>query len=295
MGSPNLTYFLPMEIITACTAFPLLQYIRPSFTAFPFPYFASFSYFILTIIMSSQAAGYNEEVDEEMRRIDENRIAPKSKAIYKSAIIAFIVWIFEKRPALLTREFLNGMQHNTNIKEYAAYFLERAPLNTELHPIKFEELQAEDFKRFLLSITKRDGKKPGFSSYSTHRSALFDLFRMYKLRMSNDLSFHLSIFFSGLRRTHATAIANGDGEIVIGKHPLAFMCYRTVAKEFLKKDGKEHIFGHLFMVMCWNLMCRSSNVVKICFSHMSWFEDALGIRFAHQKTDQSGTKPRDLW
>lgn len=40
-------------------------------------------------------------------------------------------------------------------------------------------------------------------------------------------------------------------------------------------------------------MCRISNTVNICLSHMHWFEDALAIRFAHQKNDQFGERNRD--
>jgi hypothetical protein len=37
-------------------------------------------------------------------------------------------------------------------------------------------------------------------------------------------------------------------------------------------------------------MCRAGNVVNICFNHMSWNEDALTIKFAHQENDQTGDK-----
>jgi hypothetical protein len=87
----------------------------------------------------------------------------------------------------------------------------------------------------------------------------------------------LSTFLGGLQRAHASVIADGEGNIVVGRNPLGFNCYCVVALSFLKSGGKECVFGHLFMVLCWNLTCRSSNVVRICYSHMEWELDALGI------------------
>ena len=40
-------------------------------------------------------------------------------------------------------------------------------------------------------------------------------------------------------------------------------------------------------------MCRSANAVSICFNHMEWKNDALGVYFAHMKNDQNGERPRD--
>ena len=40
-------------------------------------------------------------------------------------------------------------------------------------------------------------------------------------------------------------------------------------------------------------MCRVGNAVNICWSHLSWHEDALAVYFAHMKNDQTGERPRD--
>ena len=47
------------------------------------------------------------------------------------------------------------------------------------------------------------------------------------------------------------------------------------------------------MVLCWNLMCPSCNVVSLCYSHLGWKDDALGIYFAHMKIDQFGERPKE--
>jgi len=43
----------------------------------------------------------------------------------------------------------------------------------------------------------------------------------------------------------------------------------------------------------WNLMSRVGNAVSICKSHLQWDEDALLIYFAHEKTDQTQSRPGD--
>eukprot|EP00835_Amoeboradix_gromovi_P006246 NODE_701_length_5037_cov_0.452318.p2 type:complete len:279 gc:universal NODE_701_length_5037_cov_0.452318:418-1254(+) len=40
-------------------------------------------------------------------------------------------------------------------------------------------------------------------------------------------------------------------------------------------------------------MCRAKNAVGICFCHIEWKSDALGIYFSHMKNDQMGERPRD--
>ena len=42
-------------------------------------------------------------------------------------------------------------------------------------------------------------------------------------------------------------------------------------------------------------MCSAGNLVSICYSHMEWKNDALGICFAHMKYDQYGERPREPW
>ena len=74
--------------------------------------------------------------------------------------------------------------------------------------------------------------------------------------MNPTLEFELANHFAGLKRTAAAAITNGQGPIKVGNDPLPFDLYRFLAKTFLRQSSKEYAFGHNFMVMCWNLMCR---------------------------------------
>ncbi|OWY92648.1 hypothetical protein PHMEG_00038264, partial [Phytophthora megakarya] len=53
------------------------------------------------------------------------------------------------------------------------------------------------------------------------------------------------------------------------------------------------LFGHLFLLVCWNLMCRVKSAENIRHAHLAWREDSTIIYFAHMKNDQDGNRPRD--
>jgi hypothetical protein len=142
-------------------------------------------------------------------------------------------------------------------------------------------------------LRKRDGSRPKITAYNSHRAALFNLFRDYRVVMSDELVAELRNHFKGLKRTLASDAADGRGEVTSGKSPLRFFLYKQLAAFGLRSLKSGHTFAHLFLIMCWNLMCRAGNAVSICFSHLEWREDALGIYFAHMKNDQLGERPKD--
>jgi hypothetical protein len=150
--------------------------------------------------------------------------------------------------------------------------LAAAPLNT---PILFDTLTADVFLSFIVSLRKKDGSKLGASSCNTHRAALFNLFRNYHKVMGTELEKELASYFKGLKRTIAENTARGEDEIRIGKDPLEFSLYRYWCKEMIVRKEKDFIFARCFLVICWNLMCRSSNAFNIRLPHMEWKGDAL--------------------
>ncbi|ETW10352.1 hypothetical protein H310_00675 [Aphanomyces invadans] len=52
-------------------------------------------------------------------------------------------------------------------------------------------------------------------------------------------------------------------------------------------------FTHLFLILSWNLMCRSSSTASVRIAHFTDEGDALGVTFFKSKTDLGGTKRRD--
>lgn len=74
---------------------------------------------------------------------------------------------------------------------------------------------------------------------------------------------------------------------------MTFRLYKFICKYLMKSSSREMIFGPLFSVLLWNLICRANNAVEVCETHLEWFDDSLGIYFAHMKNDVKGTRPGD--
>ena len=76
------------------------------------------------------------------------------------------------------------------------------------------------------------------------------------------------------------------GKRYTGKRPLTFLVYEKLCElSMLLPDGG---FTHLFLIMSWNLMCRSNSTQTIRFDHLSCEDDAIGVTFFKTKTKQEG-------
>ena len=61
-----------------------------------------------------------------------------------------------------------------------------------------------------------------------------------------------------------------------------------IAELLFKSNTIDSIFAHCFLVLEWNLMARSDNIVHSHISHMEWLEDSLVFYFMKSKGDQEG-------
>ena len=72
-----------------------------------------------------------------------------------------------------------------------------------------------------------------------------------------------------------------------GKIPLKYAVYEKLCRLSLSlPDGG---FTHLFLILTWNLMCRSKSTETIRFGHLSSEDDAIGVTFYKTKKEQEGT------
>jgi hypothetical protein len=78
-----------------------------------------------------------------------------------------------------------------------------------------------------------------------------------------------------------------------GKEPMSPELFRCVCKWLMEWGNLDGLFGALFIVLSWNLVCRGINTAKIRLSHLKWTVfDALQINFKHTKVDQRGDTKR---
>eukprot|EP00960_Hanusia_phi_P010439 306071-Hanusia_phi.AAC.1 len=96
--------------------------------------------------------------------------------------------------------------------------------NVTIYPIDFDQLRAEHFMKWVhfLLIENPD---LSYGTFSSHRSALFNLFRRHGKVMSIDLAREMASHFKGLKRTLTSRDGVDNGKVTHGKDPLPFDLY----------------------------------------------------------------------
>lgn len=164
--------------------------------------------------------------------------------------------------------------------------------------LDIENCKVDDFVGFLQSFRKKDGRtflKPG--AYQTKCSALGHLFSFHEetpnglpTQFAKDLASLKKGFFRTIAKS-AQDDGGGDGSLE-GKRPMSEQLYKKCCQWFLEKGDSSSIFCHTFLVLTWNLMCRSNNTCRILFEHITWFSDNLEIQFAQTKNDNLGQRQK---
>ncbi|KAF0735077.1 hypothetical protein Ae201684_008290 [Aphanomyces euteiches] len=88
----------------------------------------------------------------------------------------------------------------------------------------------------------------------------------------------------------ARDLQNGD-KMYTGKRPMTFSLFGQLCSSSLALDDRG--FTHLYLILSWNLMCRSKSTETIRFDYISWEDDAIGFTFHRTTTAQEGTKNKD--
>ena len=157
------------------------------------------------------------------------------------------------------------------------------------------------------------------SAYGNIRAALFHLFRLHNCSGFSD-PFRLELgnlfkgFYRSLTRQQRKAESQEQGNqeqqqppegnpnrntsgVKEGKDPMSVELYKKACHWFLDWGTLDGVFAHCFLVLTWNLACRSSNTTNIRLSEVEWGStfDAFEIFFAHMKTDQTGEEAKYSW
>ena len=120
-----------------------------------------------------------EELEEKVTEIERNAVAQVSRGIYQNSSARFLKWVYVNKRHLLTQSFISSVELDSNGEPTDHSIKSILSIQPEQPPIHFEELTARDFLTWIVSLRKKDGTVPGYSSYNSHRSALFNLFRDY--------------------------------------------------------------------------------------------------------------------
>ena len=117
--------------------------------------------------------------------------------------------------------------------------------------------------------------------------------------MDHNLAAEMKQLLNGYQREVCSLKSEGKMDAQEGKMPVTFLAFRMLAFAAL---GIGFIFSsiqamptilwyaHVYLILQWNLMVRTSNVSDSNYQHMWWEGDHLKILTPKQKNDQAGVR-----
>jgi hypothetical protein len=193
-----------------------------------------------------------------------------------------------------------------SMKQVLSRYLElpRAPENFPFSGVFCAD--AHRLKRCLATRKTRDGSSISSASLNTSRSAVRYLFHEYSVLPCDSWDADLRQFRRGARRQQAFHLMQTGGDLEEGVFPFPLEFYKILMRRIMSlvgttsgphRNGCHFIDAHLFFSLTWNLICRGQSTATIGLQHLDWEDDALTIKFAHQKNDQEGQRrdPRHVF
>ena len=142
--------------------------------------------------------------------------------------------------------------------------------------------------------TGKDANKRLTMSYSTvvgYKSALkHHLKTVANVGMDKAGERELADYLAGVKKRCEKE--KQEAGAVTEEVPIPFTLYRKICLNFYEMGD---LFAVAYLVLTWNLGCRTNNTENIKVGHLGWREDALTIDFGHGKGQQAGCEgePRD--
>ncbi|KAG6955980.1 hypothetical protein JG688_00011640 [Phytophthora aleatoria] len=138
-----------------------------------------------------------EELNEQVQIVRSNTVNSKSKSVYLYGIVKYILWLHANKPDIVDPSLRILLSSVVAEDDDEAYKQKQQDVQSPVNPLVAE---VNDFECFLMSLRKKDGKSPGKSVYSSMRSSLFHLYRLYDIQMPENYNSELKKFSKGLKR-----------------------------------------------------------------------------------------------
>jgi hypothetical protein len=184
----------------------------------------------------NQNLAFAREIMEGKRRVC-------TRVMYRRKIEIFATWIRANRPD--------------------AYDSENKKIILPLNPDVIVEFMA---KISIVSDRKTGAKRQtSVSVIGSYRRSIAMLYEENDIIFDDPTVLALNKFAGGYQRLVADKKLNGEMKIQEGKSPITFQAYNFVAKHALIKrsDHNRGCFAHLFLILCWTLMARSSTCLTL--------------------------------
>jgi hypothetical protein len=197
-------------------------------------------------------------MDEKLEAVKKARVASSTLRQYTSCYYRIIEWFCEFYPEIVDNE----------------------------GELILNQMSIRMFQEFLIY----EAEDVGISRLKLYRSSLFHLYIEREQLVPEELKKQLTAFYQGLGRIQASQKVKGTRKLKEGKSPLPFKLYQWIAAKLFESG---ETFAHLYLIISWNLMCRTVNTEQILLEHLEWDHDSLVVLFAKTKTDQESENPKD--
>ena len=125
-----------------------------------------------------------------LRYLRESTITASSRTAYRQSQSRFLAYCLSHHPSVVKPSFRVKLGDLPTSSSSLARKIKQN-LTTEECPVNFEEISSDIFGNYLLSLRKKNGERPSLATYLTHRTALFDLYRTYRMKMPDEMQLNL--------------------------------------------------------------------------------------------------------
>ena len=259
---------------------------------------------------SNAIIAYDNGPTDHVRGIMKAAVAENTADKYLGYNSLFLIWLYEKeelREELLLDVVVDKLhvakkvddhKNDSNMsamKKVCKEALQNTRRELKNSPVLLDKLTFNVYSDFLSTRKSKGENMLAVSTYGLYRSSLMELYRASGCDMNEDFKRDLHVFMGGIKRSVATEKLEKGLKLDEGKKPMSFEVYKALCKVLYKSSKADHIFCHLMLVLEWNLMARSDNVLKMMLTHVEWRNDSLVFFFGKSKSNQEGDGSHHPW
>ena len=224
-----------------------------------------------------------------VEEMESSSLAPSTKASYVGKLANLLAYLFKVAPGSL----VEGRRNAVPVTEKArpGFWKKLALDATSARPVlDFAALDIAHVLGWFSQFQGREGTTASHSVYGVAKSALKWFYGQHGQRFDHAFEERLKNTLKGAKKARAQLKEKGEVKMEEGKEALSFELYSTIAKHLFESDNKNAPFAHLFLLLSWNLMCRSSTTSIVKVKHLRVEGDAVVVYIARHKSDQEGDR-----
>ncbi|KAF0710698.1 hypothetical protein AaE_012420 [Aphanomyces astaci] len=167
-----------------------------------------------------------------------NRISASTRLGYKSGIRQVVLWALTsgKPELLMPSPETDGHDETLDLRVFGY----------------------ENFLEFIVWTVRERGV--GMGALSGYRSAIKSLYIDQGVPLPEPYNIDMKVIFSGIRKTVAQDLQSGSKEFT-GKKPMTFSLFEHLC--VISMGLPDCGFTHAYLILSWNLMCRSKSTETI--------------------------------